>query len=419
MLELTTTRPPAAATSTAAVAAHEPARAATSPPPRGDRPGVGPAAGEGGPPTAAFARGHGFDRVTVLPPIGAQAPERSALEQTQPPGDDDDVLSADDKRLLRSFGVTTAMFDLPWPVKEGPAQEGVRTVLMPAAPPRTSVGAAAPGRRPGPEAVAHAVVAPGGAATVVNPGAANDCTPAIAGTVLNWNVVAADADNWRPDVVSLALAGTINIKPWPSDPAHMVVPNTANPVDGGNINNTAGSSNRWQAAIDDMADYDTAAGGAGPNWHSTGASIAHETAHWTGDYVGDAVTSAAGGNWAQANADLDALREPKASSATSAAARTALQPRVAARLATWRTATLNRWNTLITTTDNPGSGGRGYAAGAAVLAGLIAAVRTFATGKGWIAAPAPPAGPAPAPPGPPPAPPPGPAPHAPAPAPAP
>jgi len=35
----------------------------------------------------------------------------------------------------------------------------------------------------------------------------------------------------------------------------MVVPNTPNPVDGGNINNTPGSDNQWQAAIADMANY--------------------------------------------------------------------------------------------------------------------------------------------------------------------
>mgnify|MGYP001065562350 CR=1 FL=1 len=75
----------------------------------------------------------------------------------------------------------------------------------------------------------------------------------------------------------------------------MTVPNTPNPVDGGNINNTAGSLNRWKAAIDDMADYDTAASrGAGPNWHDTAASRAHEWAHWNQDYLADTIPTA---NW--------------------------------------------------------------------------------------------------------------------------
>lgn len=139
------------------------------------------------------------------------------------------------------------------------------------------------------ELTAHSAVAPGGAPAV---GAgANDCVPSTASAVVTWNVMDAGA-NWRADVASLTLSGRIRINPWPSSPTSMTVPNTPNPVVGGNINNTAGSANHWQAAIDDMADYDTAGGGAGPNWHSTAASTAHEWAHWNGDYVGDAVTSA-------------------------------------------------------------------------------------------------------------------------------
>jgi hypothetical protein len=391
-----------------------PAPAATgSAPRRLSQPGAGPseeparrtAVDAAARASAASRSGHEFARVAVLPPAEARAAERRAAEETQPPGDDDEVLTADESGGGRADAITAITLDLPRTLDRRLSPEGVRTVLRPGAQPLTYLRPPSAGR--GPEAVAHAIVAPGGAPTVVSPGAGNDCTPSVAGTVLSWNVVDADATNWGVDVTSLTLAGTIHIKPWPSDPTHEVVPNTANPVDGGNINNTAGSSNHWQAAIDDMADYDTATGGAGPNWHSTAASIAHETAHWTGDYVGDAVTSAAGGNWAGANADLDALREPKANSATSADARTALQPRVAARLATWRTAAVGRWNTLITTTDSPGSGGRGYAAGAGVLGTLIAAVRTYAIIKGWTGpppAPGPAPGPAPAPPAPAPAP---------------
>ena len=62
-----------------------------------------------------------------------------------------------------------------------------------------------------------------------------------------------------------------------------------------------------------------AGGGAGPSWHDTAASTAHEWAHWNGDYVGDAVTSAAGGNWAAVNARIDALTVPKAGNADAAA----------------------------------------------------------------------------------------------------
>jgi hypothetical protein len=227
-------------------------------------------------------------------------------------------------------------------------------------------------------------VMPSGTPTVNNSASSNDCTPNTAGAVLGWDVVSADTSNWGVNVTALTLAGHINIKPWPSQPTNMVVPNTANPVDGGNINNVAGSKNRWKFAIDDMADYDTSgSGGAGPYWHSTDASRAHEFAHWHEDYKADAVMSAAGGDWPKTNTDLDALREPKSSSPTPAAARAALQPRVDAILRRWRVAVVNRWNALIGGFDKPGAGGRGYAAGMRVLNTLIARVRSYKDSKGW------------------------------------
>lgn len=231
----------------------------------------------------------------------------------------------------------------------------------------------------GEELAANSTVAPGGSPTV---GAgANDCVPSTGSATLAWDVVDAGT-NWRANVTGLTLAGRIRINPWPSNPTTMTVPNTPNPVDGGNIENTAGG-NHWQSAIDDLADYDTAGGGAGPNWHDTAASRAHEWAHWNDDYVGDAVTGASGGNWAAVNTKIDALTVPKAGNADVAAARAALTPLVNAELATWRSATIRRWNTLISTTDKPGSGGRGYAAGVTVLSGHIARIRAYKTSKGW------------------------------------
>ena len=230
-------------------------------------------------------------------------------------------------------------------------------------------------------------VAPGGLPATGN--ASNDCLPSTAGAAIAWEVVSADATNWRVNVQSLTLKGQVNVRPWPSNPTSAVTPNTANPVDGGNITRA-----NFQGAIDDMADYNLAGGGAGPNWHSTAASSAHEWAHWNTDYVSDSVNSAAGGNWPTANTELDALTQPKATSATAADAKTALQPRVDARVGTWRAATIARWNAI---PDTPGvAGSTGYEAGARVLAGLISSVRTYAITKGW-AAPPPAPGPAPAP----------------------
>jgi hypothetical protein len=262
---------------------------------------------------------------------------------------------------------------------------GVRTIMRPGRLPETLRTVGDP-----PQAfdrAARSIVAPGGAPTVNNAAASNDCTPSAASTVLSWNVVSANAAQWRPDVTALALAGRVNVHPWPSLPTSLTVPNTPNPVVGGNIDNTANGSNHWQAVIDDLADYHTAGGGAGPNWHSTAASSAHEWAHWNVDWVIDSVGSAAGGNWPQANADIDALRQSKAASPTAAAARAALQPKVQARLRTWRNRAVTRWNAI---PDSPGvAGSRGYDAGKVVLDGHIAAIRAFATAQGWAGGGAP------------------------------
>jgi hypothetical protein len=234
---------------------------------------------------------------------------------------------------------------------------------------------------------AHSTVAPGGSPNVTS-GGGNSCTPAK--PTVTWEVVDAGA-NWRANVTACQLNGNVNVTPWPSAPASMTVPNTANPVDGGNINNTAGSSNYWQAAIDDMADYDTPGGGAGPNWHSTAASNAHEWAHWNTNYLGDALPA---GNWAATNTSIDALTVAKATppgdagapspgAADAATARTQINPNVTALVNTFWATVVTRWNTIISSTDRPGAGGAGYAAGASVLAGLIARVRAYATSKGW------------------------------------
>lgn len=225
---------------------------------------------------------------------------------------------------------------------------------------------------------ADQAVGPSGSPTV-HSGGGNDCTPGA--EQLDWNVQDAGA-NWRANVVALRVSGDIHITNWPNAPSSMTVPNTPNPVDGGNINNTAGSSNRWQAAINDMADYDTSgSGGAGPNWHSTAASSAHEWAHWNQDYLGATIPTA---NWAGANTDIDALTVPKAANPDQTAARAALRPAVDARFRTFVQAATQRWNAIINGTDRPGAGGRGYAAGMAVLNQHISAVRAYATSKGWI-----------------------------------
>ncbi|CAN5331827.1 hypothetical protein BH23BAC1_BH23BAC1_17810 [soil metagenome] len=235
-----------------------------------------------------------------------------------------------------------------------------------------------------PSAASCSPVNPSGSPTVNKPGPDNTCTPSLSSTRLNWNVVSVDNDTWGVCVSALILAGIINIKPWPSKPNAITVPNTSNPEDGGNIEDKSGSKNHWQFAIDDMADYDSATGGgAGKYWHSTNASEAHEWAHWNKDYKSDSVMSKSGGNWPKVNSDLNTLRESKSSSPNAVDARKKLEPRVEILMSTWRGDTVKRWNKIIGTSDKPGNGGNGYAAGMQVLNGLIRKIRDYAKKKGW------------------------------------
>ena len=225
---------------------------------------------------------------------------------------------------------------------------------------------------------ANAVTAPTPNPTVNNNAGGNDCRPTR--SRLTWHVCSdAGTDVWTVRVDSLECLGQINIRPWPSRPNEMVVPNTANAVAGGNINNTPGSNNRWSASVADMADYDQAGGGAGPHWHSTPASSAHEHFHWDTNWM---VTSIgpAGGDWARTEQDLENLQVSALTNLTEAEARAALDPLVRARDLTFWNAAVARWNAI---PDTPGGGGGGYAAGVTVLNGLIGAVEAYRTANGW------------------------------------
>lgn len=222
--------------------------------------------------------------------------------------------------------------------------------------------------------MANAVVTPTSNPNTTNPAANNTMTPAF--PTLNWEACFTPADQlWHVRVTSLVCTGQININPWPSQPNMMVVPNTANPVAGGNINNVAGN-NRWSYAISDMQDYDTAGGGAGPHWHSAAASAAHENFHWNTDWM----VTCIGANW---GAGEIAIETPTAMGNTKAAATATLTPLVTAQQNNFNAQILNVWNNTIIPADVPGGGGGGYAAGVAVLNGIIAAVQAFATANGW------------------------------------
>jgi len=230
---------------------------------------------------------------------------------------------------------------------------------------------------------ANTVTAITGDPTINDPDAGNNCTPDAA-VDLEWHPGYDEtSDTWIVRVDSLTTTGTINIHHFANQPNTMTVPNTPNPVDGGNINNTPGSLNRWSYAISDLSNYDTAGtGGAGPHWHDTVASRAHEMHHWNTDWL-QTSWGAAGGDWAQCEQDLEDLSVDAGTHLTEADARAALQAQVDNTMNACRIAAITHWNTVIAPTDSPGAGGGGYAAGAAVLAGHIAAIEAYRQAQGW------------------------------------
>lgn len=222
----------------------------------------------------------------------------------------------------------------------------------------------------------HQGVAATGSPTFNAAAGSNDCTPSpVSGTSVAWDVVDKPA-TWGVSITSFTTTGIINVAPWPSKPSELVTPNTANPVDGGNVTDASGDNN-WKFAIKEMEGYHQAGGGRSSYWHSYEASKAHEWAHWNTDWM----VTCIGALWPAANTDLDAITIPKADAASAALARPLLQAKIAARMATLWTALIAKWNPI---PDSPGAAGStGYDAGQAVLNGLITKVRAYAATKKW------------------------------------
>jgi len=222
----------------------------------------------------------------------------------------------------------------------------------------------------------HQGVAATGSPTFNAAAGSNDCTPSpVSGASVTWDVVDKPA-TWGVNIKSFTTTGVINVAPWPSKPTELVTPNTANPVDGGNITDASGNNN-WKFAVKEMEEYHQAGGGRSSYWHSYEASKAHEWAHWNTDWM----VTCIGALWPTANTDLDAITIPKADAANAAAARPLLQAKIDARMATLRSALVAKWNPI---PDSPGAAGStGYDAGQAVLNGLIANVKAYAATKKW------------------------------------
>jgi hypothetical protein len=220
-------------------------------------------------------------------------------------------------------------------------------------------------------------VKPAGTTTYDGTAASSTCLPAdILPADVDWDVTD-KGRKWGVKVTAFRTSGEIKVNPTPSLPTTVTTPNTPNPVDGGNINNTAGSNNRWKFAIDEMRGYNKRGGGRSRHWHSTAASDAHEYAHWNVDWLKKVV----GGLWPRANRDLDRMTIRKASAADAAAARPLLATKVNARIARANRKSTRDWNAV---PDEPGmAGANGYKAGQRVLNGLISSVRNYARSKKW------------------------------------
>jgi hypothetical protein len=220
-------------------------------------------------------------------------------------------------------------------------------------------------------------VTPVGKTTYNGSAASSNCLPAdILPADVDWDVVDGKS-TWGVKVTAMRTSGKINVNPTPSKPTQMVTPNTANPVDGGNIENKAGSNNHWKFAIDEMTAYNTSGGGRSRFWHSTAASDAHENEHWVTDWMKNVL----GGLWPQANKDIDKITIPKADAADATKAKPLLKAKVDARIATANAKSTTDWNAV---PDEPGlAGANGYKAGQRVLDGLISAVRAYASSKKW------------------------------------
>ena len=206
---------------------------------------------------------------------------------------------------------------------------------------------------------------------------ANNCLPGdVTGASIGWDVVA-NPTTWGVNVTSFTTKGTINVAPWPSKPKSMETPNTANAVDGGNIQDKKGHDNDWRFAIKEMKEYHMASGGRSHYWHSYEASKAHEQKHWDLDWT----VTCVGALWPTYNAKLDALTIPIAGAKDAAAARPLLQAKVNKICKEFDRKLTVAWNAI---PDSPGlAGSNGYDAGQAVLNTLIAEVKAYAKKKSW------------------------------------
>lgn len=199
-----------------------------------------------------------------------------------------------------------------------------------------------------------------------------------------WEPVNGPDDTWIVNIISLNCGGVLNIFQWPNYPNLMIVPNTPNPVINGNINNIPTSNNFWDFAISDLQNYDTPYpnGGAGPHWHDTMASSAHEYYHKDIDWF-TTCFGPAGGDWIQTEIDLEIISVSALTYLTQTDAQIATEDMVDTRFQTFIDEINYHLTYYIAPFDEPGLGGGGYAAGMTVLNMHINDIDAFRISQGW------------------------------------
>jgi len=167
---------------------------------------------------------------------------------------------------------------------------------------------------------------------------------------------------WHVRVTKLECTGIINVSTWPAS-------GTPNPVPGGNV-----TESNYKDIIADLVDYDTPGGGAGPVWHSTEASRAHENYHWNTDWMKTCI----GNYWSECEKNLEKLTIVEGTYCKASEAEIDLEPLVTVRFEQFVSDCWIKLLTEIKPKDEPGAGGGGYAAGQAVLDDIIEQIKELA-----------------------------------------
>ena len=139
-------------------------------------------------------------------------------------------------------------------------------------------------------------------------------------------------------------------------------------VPGGNV-----TQSNWKSIIADLADY-CSTGYAGPVWHHTDATRAHEEYHWYQEWMKESI----GNHWPKTEKDLEIFFLPEDAVCKSIDAKIALQSSVTLRYNIFKSNAWTKWGAL---PDGPGD--PPYAAGQRVLNKIIRDIKKFAKKNGW------------------------------------